>query len=49
MRRDEDNGNSLYQGMTDRASGLSVRIESALAFFDPEVLADRAGQARGLL
>ncbi len=39
MRRDEDNGLSLYQGMTDRASALSVRLSSALSFFDPEILA----------
>lgn len=38
MRRDEDNGVSLYQGMTDRASALSVRLSSALSFFDPEIL-----------
>jgi oligoendopeptidase F len=43
MRRDGDNGSSLYQGMTDRASGLSVRVESALAFFDPEMLAIARG------
>lgn len=39
MRRDEDNGMSLYQGMTDRAGALSVRLSSALSFFDPELLA----------
>ena len=38
MRRDEDNGASLYQGMTDRATSLSVRLSSALSFFDPEIL-----------
>jgi oligoendopeptidase F len=38
MRRDEDNGKSLYQGMTDRASALGVRLSSALSFFDPELL-----------
>ena len=31
MRRDEDNGESLYQGMTDRASALGVRFSSALS------------------
>jgi oligoendopeptidase F len=47
MRRDEDNGNSLYQGMTDRASALSVRIESALSYFDPEVLAIEPARLEG--
>ncbi len=39
MRRDEDNANTLYQGMTDRAGAISVRLSSALAYFDPEILA----------
>ena len=39
MRRDEDNANTLYQGMTDRAGAISVRLGSALAYFDPEILA----------
>lgn len=49
MRRDEDNGSSLYQGMADRASGLSVRLESALAFFDPELLAIPPARLEGFL
>jgi len=39
MRRDEDNREALYQGMTDRAGALSVRMSSALAFVVPELLA----------
>lgn len=39
MRRDEDNRIALYQGMTDRATMLSVQAGSALSFIVPEILA----------
>lgn len=39
MRRDEDNGNTTYQALTDRAGTLSVQASSATAFVVPEVLA----------
>jgi oligoendopeptidase F len=39
MRRDEDNRESRYQALTDRAGALSVRVGSALAFVVPEMLA----------
>lgn len=39
MHRDEDNRESRYQAMTDRAGALSVRVGSALAFVVPEMLA----------
>ena len=38
MRRDEDNANSIYQAMTDRAMGLSVRLSAALSFVSPKLL-----------
>ena len=38
MRRDEDNGNALYQGMADRAMQLSVSVQAATAGFQPEIL-----------
>ncbi len=38
MRRDEDNGNSLYQGMADRAMSLMVRLQTLTAFFSPELM-----------
>ncbi|AGA69567.1 oligoendopeptidase F [Desulfitobacterium dichloroeliminans LMG P-21439] len=38
MRRDEDNRESHYQALTDRAGTLSVRVGSALAFVVPEIL-----------
>ena len=39
MRRDEDNRIACYQGLTDRASMLSVQAGSALSFIVPEILA----------
>lgn len=38
MRRDEDNREAMYQGMTDRAGSLSVKLSSALSFVIPELL-----------
>ena len=38
MKRDEDNGNSLYQGMTDRAMQLYSLAGAASAFLVPEIL-----------
>lgn len=39
MRRDEDNSNTQYQSLFDRAQGLSVQSNSAVAFVMPELLA----------
>ncbi len=39
MRKDEDNGNSKYQGLADRASSLSIQVGSATSFIVPEILA----------
>ncbi len=39
MRRDEDNTNSHYQALTDRARAIWVRSEETTAFFNPELLA----------
>lgn len=38
MRRDEDNREPLYQGMTDRAGALAVKVSSATSFMIPELL-----------
>ena len=38
MRRDEDNTNSHYQALADRARGLWVRAEESTAFFNPQLL-----------
>ena len=39
MRRDEDNTNTLYQALTDRAETLNTTIQTALSFIVPEILA----------
>lgn len=39
MRRDEDNRQTIYQAMSDRAGMLSVRIGSLFSFVVPELLA----------
>jgi oligoendopeptidase F len=39
MRRDEDNNNPVYQGLTDRASSLNIQAMSATSFLTPEILA----------
>ncbi|CAM3955014.1 oligoendopeptidase F [Alicyclobacillus pomorum] len=39
MRRDEDNTNTTYQAMTDKAMALWVKVDSAKAFLIPEILA----------
>lgn len=39
MKYDQDTGNSHYQGLEDRASGLAARLGQAMAFVTPEILA----------
>jgi len=39
MRRDEDNTNSTYQGLTDRATALSTQVYGAISYIQPEILA----------
>lgn len=39
MRRDEDNANSVYQALSDRAASLTTRASAAGAFIEPEILA----------
>ncbi|MFZ5634009.1 MAG: oligoendopeptidase F [Bacillota bacterium] len=39
MRLDEDNTNNTYQALADRADNLSTRVETALSFLVPEILA----------
>lgn len=38
MRRDENNNNPIYQGLTDRASSLNIQAMSATSFLTPEIL-----------
>ncbi|MDT3415434.1 oligoendopeptidase F [Brevibacillus aydinogluensis] len=39
MRRDEDNTNSTYQALTDRATALSTQVYGAISYIQPEILA----------
>ncbi|WP_127848606.1 oligoendopeptidase F [Lacticaseibacillus hulanensis] len=39
MKSDQDTANNTYQAMNDKATSLAVKVESAAAFFDPEILA----------
>ncbi len=38
MRRDENNSDTTYQGMTDRAMQLMVQAQAATSFLTPEIL-----------
>jgi len=38
MKRDEDNRNTKYQGLTDKAQSLYIKMESDTSFFVPEIL-----------
>jgi oligoendopeptidase F len=46
MRRDEDNGDVFYQGLTDRAMQLITEAEAAGAFLVPELLSLPEGMLR---
>jgi oligoendopeptidase F len=39
MRRDEDNTNSNYQALSDRADSLGTEVQTAVSFILPEILA----------
>ncbi|RJQ30394.1 MAG: oligoendopeptidase F [Peptococcaceae bacterium] len=39
MRRDEDNAVAEYQALADRADGLNTRVQIAVSFIVPEILA----------
>ena len=38
MRRDEDNGNSYYQGLVSKASALAAEVGAAVSFIIPELI-----------
>lgn len=48
MHRDEDNGNTVFQALTDRAESLAVESEAAAAFLEPELLAMEEGALASL-
>lgn len=49
MRRDEDNSNSHYQEMFDRAQRLAIEADSALSFILPELNAIPENDIRGFM
>ena len=38
MKRDEDNSNSVYQSLTDRANFINTNVEAAISFIQPEIV-----------
>ena len=49
MRRDEDNANSLYQGMTDKTMAVIAYVSAATAFFTPELLSIKKTRLLGFI
>ena len=49
MRRDEDNANPLYQGMTERAMGVLTAAGAAVSFLYPELVALGAETVNGFM
>ena len=49
MRRDEDNSNSLYQGMTDKAMAVIAYVSAAVSFFTPELLSIKRSTLLGYI
>lgn len=49
MRRDENNANTKYQALTDRASSLSVQVGSTASFIVPEILSIPEDQLKQFL
>ena len=48
MRRDEDSRVSVYQGMTDRADAVAVKLSSLSSFITPELAAMSAEKLKEL-
>ena len=49
MRRDEDNSNSLYQGMTDKAMAVIAYVSAATSFFTPELFSIKRSTLLGFI
>lgn len=49
MKRDENNGESTYQALTDRASSLATEVFAAISFIVPEMLAIPEEKLRGYI
>lgn len=49
MKRDEDNTNSKYQALADRAEGLNTEVNKEFSFVTPEILLIPAGSLEKLI
>ena len=49
MRKDEDNSNSRYQALADRATMLATELSSAGAFIGPEILSTPEERLQGFI
>lgn len=49
MRKDQDNGNSSYQALADRATALASQLSSGSAFIAPEILSIPEDVLQGFL
>ncbi|MDO4545038.1 MAG: oligoendopeptidase F [Bacillota bacterium] len=49
MRRDENNGESKYQAMTDKCHSVIAAVSAAMSFFTPELLSSSEETIRGYL
>ena len=49
MRRDEDNANSLYQGMTDKVMAVIAYVSARVSFFTPELLSLKRSTLLGFI
>jgi oligoendopeptidase F len=49
MHKDEDNANTTFQALTDRAESLSVETEAAASFLEPELLAMEESALQALM
>lgn len=49
MRRDENNAESLYQGMTDKSMSVIASVSASLSFFTPELLSSDENKLLGFI
>ena len=49
MHKDEDNANTTYQALADRAESLSVEASAACSFLEPELLAMEESELKALM
>lgn len=49
MRRDEDNTNTMYQALADKAMRLNVEVSSVTSFIVPEILSIETDELKGII